>query len=76
MNKEIEIKLKYKDEKELRNKLVILGANPTQTYEIIEPAKLKFVEIEGKNKQDVETVRELFKELLESIDKNFFDKLD
>ena len=36
MNKEIEIKLKYKDEKELRNKLVILGANPTQTYEIID----------------------------------------
>ncbi len=34
--KEIEIKLKYTDEKSLRERLTKVGAKPTQTYEIVD----------------------------------------
>ncbi|MGV8142246.1 MAG: class IV adenylate cyclase [Candidatus Pacearchaeota archaeon] len=166
--KEIEIKLKYRDEKTFRNKLKTLKATPTETYEIIdcyyakhgetmknaekllrvrtkkgvseltfkgkretnsnvwerveintpigepekmklileqlgfkkilknktvreywsvdgtelaiikiiEPAKVDFVEIEGKTKETVEKVAQQFKGILEPIGKDHFKKLD
>jgi len=43
---------------------------------IIEPAEVTFVEIEGKTKEEVESVTELFKGVLEPIGKDHFKKLD
>ena len=43
---------------------------------ILEPAEVTFVEIEGKTKEDVEGVTELFKGVLEPIGKDHFKKLD
>ena len=43
---------------------------------ILEPAEVEFVEIEGKTKEDVEKIANLFKGILEPIDKNYFNKID
>jgi len=43
---------------------------------ILEPVEVTFVEIEGKTKEEVENVTELFKGVLESIGKDHFKKLD
>ena len=43
---------------------------------IIEPAKVDFVEIEGKTKEAVEKVAQQFKGILEPIGKDHFKKLD
>jgi|SRR3989344_8406150 len=43
---------------------------------ILEPAEIDFVEIEGKTKEDVEKVTDLFKGILEPIGKDYFKKLD
>ncbi len=43
---------------------------------IIEPAKVEFVEIEGKTKEDVEKVTNLFRGILEPLGKDYFQKLD
>ena len=43
---------------------------------ILEPAKVDFVEIEGKTKEDVEKVAKLFTGVLQPIDKDHFKQLD
>ncbi len=43
---------------------------------ILEPAEVEFVEIEGKTKEDVDNVTNLFKGILEPISKDHFKKLD
>ncbi len=53
-----------------------IGGVELGIMKILEPAKIDFVEIEGKTKEDVEKTTKLFFGILEPIGEDYFERLD